>query len=381
MRLKVLHITSTPCGISGVENLLISMSRNYNRNKYQFIFCNIFADCKKEQSFPNEIRESGDEIINLFGSSYREAAVIFYKLLKIIKYKKVDIVHTWMFHSNFLGQLAAFILKVRVRIISRQYKDFLYLCKGKSEQVVDLISERLCSHIVACSEGVKEHLMEVERVQPGRISVIYNSVDLAKMIADCDAVEQLKAQFSLNNCVVVGTIARLYPTKGHRYLLKAINIIKAAHPNLKLLLVGDGPLKSELMRLSREYSIEKNVLFFGHRTDIPELLSLIDIVVQPSLEEGFGITMIEAMSLEKPVIGSRVGGIPEVIDDGVTGLLVPPADAEALASAISELIKQSAKRKELGLAGRARVEKKFTIDVMLEEYEKLYSEAILLTKR
>src|SRR3989304_9370290 len=145
MQIKVLHITSTPFGIGGVENLLISMAENYNKERYKFIFCNIFTLNGREQNFPKSLQDIGVETICLFGNGYRDVLPILFKLIKIIRKKEIDIVHTWMFHSNFLGQLAAFFSRVPVRIISRQYKDFLYLYKGKKEQIIDLISSKLCN--------------------------------------------------------------------------------------------------------------------------------------------------------------------------------------------------------------------------------------------
>jgi len=372
MQIKVLHITSTPFGIGGVENLLISMAENYNKERYKFIFCNIFTLNGREQNFPKSLQDIGVETICLFGNGYRDVLPILFKLIKIIRKKEIDIVHTWMFHSNFLGQLAAFFSRVPVRIISRQYKDFLYLYKGKKEQIIDLISSKLCNHVIACSEGVKGQLINIEHIHPDKVSVIYNSVDLKKMFIAGDIGNKLKEQYNLNSNIVIGIVSRLVSRKGHIYLLEAIKTIKTKYSNIKLLFVGDGSFRDELVRLTHSYLLEKDVIFLRFREDIPQLLSIMDIVAQPSLEEGFGITIIEAMAMSKPVVGSKVGGIPEIIEDGITGILVPPADVEALASAIADLIECPEKRREFGIAGRVRVEKKFTVEKMIKNYEKVY---------
>lgn len=167
----------------------------------------------------------------------------------------------------------------------------------------------------------------------------------------------------------------MHPVKGHSILFYAFEQLVRDFPFLKLLIVGTGPEKKRLEEQARELGIAGNVIFAGFRKDIPEVLTAVDIVVQPSLSEGFGLSIIEAMAMEKPVVASAVGGVPEIIKNRVNGLLVPPGDPIALSEAITSVLELPGLARELARSGRETVEKKFTAEAMArktaEVYEKL----------
>ena len=147
-------------------------------------------------------------------------------------------------------------------------------------------------------------------------------------------------------------------------------------PIIKFLIVGDGPLKAELEKLSNGLNIRQNCIFTGFRQDIPDILSAIDMLVMSSLYEGMPMVILEAMAASKPVIASKVGGIPEMVRDGETGILVPPKDVDALAEKIIVLLKNKDKARQMGLAGRRRVEEEFDVNIMVRKTEEVYQELI-----
>jgi glycosyltransferase involved in cell wall biosynthesis len=151
-------------------------------------------------------------------------------------------------------------------------------------------------------------------------------------------------------------------------------------PDVRFLIIGDGGLKKQLMDLSSNLGVSKNVMFLGFRSDIPELLSVMDVLVLASLREGFSNAILEAMAAMKPVVATNVGGNPEVIIDGVTGLIVPPKDPHSMAQAILNLLQNEDLAQQMGEAGRRRVENHFTIDVITQKYIQLY-DSLLATQK
>jgi glycosyltransferase involved in cell wall biosynthesis len=165
--------------------------------------------------------------------------------------------------------------------------------------------------------------------------------------------------------------------KGHVFLLRAIRQLRESGvKDLTCLIIGEGRLEAELKDYAKAAGIEQNVRFLGYRRDIPDLLGLMDMVVMPSLRESFGIVALEAMAMKVPVVASRIGGLEEVVEHEKTGLLVPPGDAAALAEAIRGLADNPEKRRNMGKAGRQRVEQSFGLDSTVQRVEDLYMELL-----
>ena len=193
------------------------------------------------------------------------------------------------------------------------------------------------------------------QIDPGPTAALRQSLDLAP------------------GTPVVGMVGRMYEQKGHRYLLDAWPAVHVAQPEAVLALVGDGPLRAELEAQAARLGITDSVTFLGTRTDLPALLDLCTLVVLPSLFEGFPLIVLEAMAAGRPVVGTRVCGAGEAIVDGETGRLVPPADPDALATAIVRLLRTPAKARRMGQAGRLRAVRDFHIRRMADQTCRLYT--------
>jgi glycosyltransferase involved in cell wall biosynthesis len=175
---------------------------------------------------------------------------------------------------------------------------------------------------------------------------------------------------------IVGTIGRPIPEKGHAHLIEAIPQILSQHPETEFLIVGEGLLRESLEVRSRSAEFRGRVHFTGARSDTPELLALMDVFVFPSISEGFGIAVIEAMASSLPVVASRIRPLSDIIDDGVTGLLVPPSDSAALAGALNRLLSDESLRLRLAASGRTLVESRYTDRHMVGAHENLYVELL-----
>jgi glycosyltransferase involved in cell wall biosynthesis len=175
----------------------------------------------------------------------------------------------------------------------------------------------------------------------------------------------------------VGTVARLSSVKGHEYLLQAARWVIAKSPHTKFLIVGDGPCRPELEKLARELQIDSHVVFTGIRTDIPEILTSIDLFVLPSaIREGLSLAIAEAMAAGKPTIGTRIGGIPEIIRDGETGFIVPPKNSDAIAEKILYFLYHPEIAQNFGKAGRRWCEREYDSEVMADRFNKLYESVV-----
>ncbi len=228
--------------------------------------------------------------------------------------------------------------------------------------------------VIAVSPAVREHLIGVHGVPKQRIVCIPNGIDKARFVlSDGPTQDALREKLGIPpNARVVGTVARLSPVKGLEYLIEAMELSIAQHPSLHCLIVGDGPDKEKLRELAACLGLERRVFFAGAVLDVAPYLGLMDIFVLPSVMEGLGLSILEAFAAGKPVVASRVGGIPDVVQDGHNGLLVPPENARDLATAVERLLDDRPLAKELAQAGQRTLEQSFSLAGMAEEIQRVY---------
>jgi len=231
--------------------------------------------------------------------------------------------------------------------------------------------------IIAISEQVKEHLNNDFKVDLNRISLIHNGIDTGrfKRFSQSDK-EKAKLRLGLGQTIVVGIVARLSDVKGHKYLIEAMKPVLELYPDVQLLIAGTGKMEKELKRLTESLNIKKSVFFMPVALDTRVILSAIDIFVMPSLKEGLGLALMEAMASGLAVIGSRVGGIKTLIIEGKNGLLFEPADTQGLKEAILTLLADPEKREALAREANEFITKNFSKDKMVLETERVYLDII-----
>jgi glycosyltransferase involved in cell wall biosynthesis len=210
--------------------------------------------------------------------------------------------------------------------------------------------------------------------------MIYNGVDLERYDHQ-EPCCTLRDDYGMEpGSQIVGVVARLEPEKGHPTLIDAWPLVLRSVPDAYLLIVGEGSRRDDLERQVRELRIAHRVVFTGRRDDVPGVTAALDVAVLPSYREAQGLTILEAMALSRPVVASNVGGIPEMIQDGVTGLLVPPGDPTALAGAIVRLLEDHSLADTLGRAGHDLVHDRFCIELMVKAIEEIYDEGARTTR-
>jgi len=235
---------------------------------------------------------------------------------------------------------------------------------------LDRLTRRYVTRFVAVSQAVGAGLV-ADKVAASRITVIPNGVDVAQLrLAALAAPPATLREAGAH----VGFVGRLERIKGVEYFLLAAAILAADHPDVRFVVAGKGSREGELRALAADLGIAGRIEFLGHVDSVQSLLAVLDVVVVPSLSEALGLTAIEALALGVPVVASRVGGLPEVVVDGVTGLLVDPADEAALARAIALILDDPPLARSLAEAGARRVEERFPVERMVDGYLRLYRE-------
>jgi len=229
--------------------------------------------------------------------------------------------------------------------------------------------------VIAISSEVKEHLIADLKLDAKNISVINNGIDTANF-GDFSARDNLRKNLGINDAPLVGIIARLSDVKGHIYLIRAMRQVVKTFPTARLLIIGEGKMKNTLVREAEVLGIKDSVLFIPQAGNTREMLSAMDIFVMPSLQEGLGLALMEAMAQGLAVVGSAVGGIKTLIQDRVNGLLVAPADVAGLSAAIIELLKDYKLRQDLGIKARKFITENFSKERMVDYTEMVYKRCL-----
>jgi len=291
-----------------------------------------------------------------------------FKLIKIIKEKNIDIIHA----NTRVTQVLSFLIQRSCLM------PYVWTCHGFfKKRFFRKIFPCWGNKVIAISESVKEHLIKDFKVNEPDIRVIHNGIDVNKFREQrAEDREQRKKDLGLEDGPVVGIVARLSEEKGHVYLIKAMQKVIAKIPKAQLLIVGEGRMEGKLVNLAKALGLEKSVFFLPSVMDTQEVLSVMDLFVLPSLKEGLGLALMEAMACGLCVIGSDVGGIKSLIQDGYSGLLVRPADSRDLSRVILELMQNPDKAKFLGANARIFINQNFLQEKMISETEKVYLECL-----
>lgn len=234
----------------------------------------------------------------------------------------------------------------------------------------------LVREIVFVSSHARGIARQAGLTRDEHVHTVVNGIDVAAFLANEAGGRRVRRELGISaDAPVCGIVARLTPAKDHRTLLDAMSRLRGAHPGLHCIVVGDGELRDELRRETAARGLDAAVHFVGSRGNVVDYLAAMDVFVLSSVTEGLAMTLLEAMAAGRPVVATRVGGNPEVIDEKVTGLLVPARDPEALAGAIASLLVDRERAIAMGAAGRARVGEKFSLDAMVRRYASIYDEA------
>ena len=374
MKIKILHITKIRA-ICGSENHLAALLKGLDKQRFEVHYC-ILAESQHLSVLPEyttRLEEAGVNVSVVVMHKYVNVRLLW-KLRNYMARHQFHIVHTHLIHADLYGTLAAKFAAVPVIISSRHNDDKFRRSRGVI--YLNKILAHWHDRVIVISHWIGKFLQEVEGIPPRKIVPIHYGLQPETLAAQADT-SYVRREFQIpDQTPVIGTIGRLTEQKGHIYLLRAITQVRKYFPDIRVLLVGDGELRKELEQQTYSLGIATNVIFTGYRTDAARLLSGFDFLVFPSLWEGFGLILLEAMALKKAIVASRVSAIPESVLDGETGLLVPPKDPERLAQAMLTLLRDPDLARNMGENGYTRLQKNFSVQKMIAATEHMYCELL-----
>ena len=336
---------------------------------------NVLSICSPGSPLESDLRESGLETYPLKLSGYFHPVGI-YKLRRFLQQRSVDLIHSH-FSRDLWTIVPALALGQGLSAIPLILTKHIGTGRAKRDGLHRLLYQRV-DFLIAISEVIRRNLIATHPISPSQVGVVHHGIDLQDFSNENDRDRSLRAEWGFSaDDIVFGMIGRLQIGKGYLEFLEAARRLSAQVPAAKFVIVGEAtrgePKDAELIlqRLA-ELQLDRVVKYAGFRKDIPRVLAAMDVFVFPSHAEAFGMVVIEAMAARKPVVASNTDGILDIVEDGQTGILIPPRDAEALANACRLLAEDANLRNRLAAAARQAAAEKFTADRMLDDLEAIY---------
>ncbi|MGI5851929.1 MAG: glycosyltransferase family 4 protein [Caldicoprobacterales bacterium] len=297
------------------------------------------------------------------------------RLYRLLRRHRVDILHCHGFWAGLIGRIAALLAGCPCIYTIHNFPPGNLGSWGRRAAArIEGILSRITKKIIAVSGALKNHATLGLGIDPEKIRIVHNGIDLPDQIKKDQDIRRVWGIDSGEK--LVGTVARLIPAKGLDVLIEAVPLVLREFPNTKFMIVGDGPLKSVLMTKAANLKCGKNIIFVGHSEYIWYYYRAFDIFVLPSMSEGLGIALLEAMGMGKPVIASDVGGIKEIVKHNWNGYLVSPGDSRELANAVLFYLQNPERADEYASIGRTEIKAKFPLETMINETSQAILEAI-----
>jgi glycosyltransferase involved in cell wall biosynthesis len=290
--------------------------------------------------------------------------------------KDVDVLHAHKFGSNLWG--AGLGTLARVPVVVAHEQTWSYEGQPARKFLDRELISRQADAFICVSEQDRQRMIEIERIDPAKIVLVRNAVPAPQ---ETDGAP-VRAELGIDDTVkVIGTLCRLSEQKALDVLLRAAKLLTEQVPGVRTLIAGDGPEQARLESLTRELGLTDSVTFLGRRTDVAEVFAAFDVAVLSSDYEGTPLALMECMGVGRPIVATRVGGVPEMIEDGIHGLLVPPQDPGALSAAIAALLRDSESAEMMGERARERREEEFDVGVAASRIGALYERLYAASKR
>jgi glycosyltransferase involved in cell wall biosynthesis len=371
-KLRVLTLVDKPTVTGGAERLAAVVAMKLDPARFESVLC--ASRQTDEPLLDRELEEAGIEVLALGRRSTLD--LLAWRPLVSLLRDGVDVMHAHMFGSNVWGTVLGRLSGVPVVVAHEHTWSF----QGRPlRRLLDReLVARWADVFVAVSGEDRRKMIEVEGVDPAKIRLIPNGIPTPAN----GAVADVRAELGIEpGAPVLGVVCELRAQKALEVLFEAAAFLLAEFPTLKVLVAGDGPERARLEEGARRLGVADTVLFLGIRRDVPAVLAAVDVAVLSSDYEGSPLSVMEYMAAAKPVVSTRVGGVPELVKEDVHGLLVQPRDPEALAKAVARLLRDPGLAKRLGAEGRKRQQREFSLEAMVRRIEDLYEELWLASGR
>jgi glycosyltransferase involved in cell wall biosynthesis len=302
-------------------------------------------------------------------------------LIFFLKKNRYHIVHTHNSKAGFLGRLAAKFAGVPVIVHTVHgfaFHDQEPIWRQNLFRNLERRASRWCDKMIFISQPLIDWALREGVVTEDKAVKIYSGIELDQFgpVTE-DTKNRIRSKWKIGHeDVVIGVVSKLWEGKGHAILIKAFKELRKEIKDIRLVIVGEGYIYNELRNLVHMLGLKDSVLFTGFQMDVSEIIATFDVAVLPSFFEGMGRVLLEAMAMEKPVVASRVGGIPDLVEHGVNGLLVSPGDVLELSNAIKTVVKDKKLAHEMAEKGRKRITEQFSAEAMVQSIEKVYNECL-----
>jgi glycosyltransferase involved in cell wall biosynthesis len=378
--IKVLHIHTLPIISGSGLNTFLSM-KGMDKNIYK-----VELACAPGGRLIDLVQENHMEV-KVFKNLVQplnpvKDILAVVDLISFLRKNRYHIVHTHNSKAGFVGRLAAKIAGIPVVIHTVHgfaFHDQEPVWRQSLFRNAERIASHMCDKMIFISQPLVDWALREKIVlRPDKIAKIYSGIDLDQFrpVTE-DEKNRARRKWNIgHDDAVIGIVSKLWEGKGHEILIRAFKEIKKEIKGAKLVIVGEGPLSGMLHDLADSLSLTDSVIFAGFQMDIAGIISSFDVAVLPSYFEGMGRVLLEAMAMEKPVVASRVGGIPDLVKDGVNGYLIQPGDIKGFADALKKLLNDKGLANIMGKDGRKGITDKFSADAMVRSINELYIECL-----
>jgi sugar transferase (PEP-CTERM/EpsH1 system associated) len=355
--------------VGGLQQIVVNLAQNICRDKYDIsVLC-----LRNLGEYVPEFEKLGIKVF-FVRKGKRTNYFLFFRIARLLREEKIQIIHTHNSQPLVDGTLGALLSGVRHIIHTEHGRVF----PDKRRYIfMERVLSRFVFKVVGVSDQTAHNMNKYVKIPLSKITTVVNGIDGAKYNTKF-ATDKKKAELGLApQAPVIGMIGRLVKEKGLEYLISALKTIIRSYPGIRLVIVGQGVLQDHLKELVAQQGIQNYVVFTGSRLDTPQLYRVFDLFVLPSISEGLPMVLLEAMAAGCPIIATKVGGIPSLIQHGFNGSLVPPKDPDSLAEEIIKLLGDREKRKEYSENGQRIFKESYDVRIMTRKYESLYEQSML----
>lgn len=372
MKIKVLHLTSSPYKIGGAEKLLLDMADYYDRSRFSVSYCNLFDAPSNSSFFTRALADRKLPHLKIPGYRWFEVPQIIYRLSRHITEQKIDIVHSHLIHSTIIGAVLSKVQRSHKSVFTRHYTESAL--RKSALMKLDRKAFRLADSVVAVSTSVKNDLLNIG-VDENRIKIIPNGIDITAFDNETLRPSNLSDILGKNKFVIC-SVGNLNYNKDHITLIKAMSEVVKKYSLAVLIIVGEGSERPRLEKLITDKNLEKHIVLTGFRNNVPAILKESNLYVHSSKTEAFGISILEAMAAEIPVISTAVDGVLDIIENNQDGFFVAPHDPSEMAGCICRVIENPQESVAIAERGREKVEKYYRIEEVVKAYQNLYEDII-----
>ena len=362
--MRILQLVSS-LTVGGAEQIVLSLAERINSFQFAPYVCSLSVI--RQNSLQPELERLGVPLLSLNSLQFYNLHTIR-QVEQYVRAEQIDVIHTHLTDADIVGRIVGWRQKIPVLSTMHNMPHNYARQRWDRYWLERLTARYLATHLVAVSPRIRELYIDEWGIPARRISAINNSVRMEPFLAVPESVPT-EREFG---GPVITNVARFNPQKAQHILLEAAHIIVQKIPTVRFVLVGKGLLEEKLRQQARDLGIHDNVVFTGVRHDIPHILGQSDIFVLSSLWEGVPLSVIEAMAAARPVVVTNVGGNPELVESGQTGLVVPANSVIALVEALLTLLQDEPRRLALGRLARQRVQRLFSMERFIQQYEMLY---------